>query len=373
MYFGSVKFFRHVILAVLALIVAIPLVSAVIMAVGNAGMEKKISELNDLVSSCVEFDNDGKDFSPAEFYALMERLGVKKEDFLTLLLEKNLNDSSVPDNKTDKQPAKEVPENIEAAPPSKPAGAAKRKSAVTPVKPVSNPDSSSGYKSLYPDLYVDGYADEAKPRYKDDGGYIYLTFDDGPSRHTQLILNYLDKHNVTATFFVVPDKNRSMLLNMILENGHALGVHSASHDYDDIYSSVEAFLADFKKAYDMIYKQTGIKPEIFRFPGGSRNGYNQDVCEAIIAEMTRRGFVYFDWNVDSKDYADADWTQMYTTVLKEVAENTAKGRRSVILMHDRSGGMNTVLVVEDIVMTILKDPKGYRFGKLDRSVRPVQF
>jgi len=373
LYLGSVKFFKHLILTVLALIIIIPLVSAVIMVIDRAGMEKKINELNTLFLSCEEFKNDGKEFSPEDFYALMERFGVKKEEFLTLFLEKNPRIFSVPDNHMDEQPVNDAPENIESAPPPAPADAVRRKLTISQADTVSDPKSSSDYANLYLDLYVERYADKYTSQYKDDGGYVYLTFDDGPSKHTPSILNYLKKHDVVATFFVVPDKNSSRFLNMILENGHAIGIHSASHDYYNIYSSVEAFLEDFKKAYDLILAQTGKKPEIFRFPGGSKNGYNHDVRKAIIAEMTRRGFVYFDWNVDSRDYADANWTQMYNTVSKEVAENTAKGHRSIILMHDRPGGMNTVFVVEDIVIKLLKDPNGYKFGKLDRNVRPVQF
>ena len=373
MYLGSVKFFKHLILTFLALIVVIPLVSVVIMAVGNAAMEKKLNELNALFLSYEEFKNDGKGFSPADFYALMERLGVNKEEFLALLLEKPPNIIYAPDNYKDAPPVNEAPEKIDVEPSPTPTGATGRKITTSKVEPVFEPKPLSEYANLYHDLYVERYADALSPKYKDDNGYIYLTFDDGPSKHTPSILNYLNRHNVAATFFVIPDNNSSRFLNMILENGHTIGIHSASHDYYNIYSSVEAFLADFKKAYDLIFEQTGIKPEIFRFPGGSKNGYNHDVRKAIIAEMTRRGFVYFDWNVDSRDYADAGWTQMYNTVSKEVAENTAKGHRSIILMHDRPGGMNTVLVVEDIVIMLLKDPNGYKFGKLDRNVRPVQF
>ena len=351
--------------------IIIPTVTAVVYIAGGAAKEKEINELSALVSAYEEFKNDGKDFSPDDFYALMERLGVGKEDFFTLLYEKDPDILGVLNNYTDEQPSNEAPVNIKVDPPQPaPAvDAAMSKNKTSPVAAASDPKLSSGYESLYPDLYVG----KPSPQYKDDSGYIYLTFDDGPSKHTQMILNYLGKQKVPATFFVIPDKNSARLLNMILENGHEIGVHSFSHDYSGIYSSVEAFLADFKKAYDLIYEQTKTRPEIFRFPGGSKNGYNSDVRGAIIAEMTRRGFVHFDWNVDSKDYADATWTQMYNTVTKEVAENAAKGHRSIILMHDRPGGMNTVLVIEDIIKKILKDPNGYRFGKLDRTVRPVQF
>ena len=372
MYFGSVKFFRHLILIIIALMIIIPTVAAIVFIARDAAKEKEIDELKALVSSYEEFKNDGKELSPSDFHALMERLGVRKEEFFALLYKNNPDLLIALDNQTYGQSSNEVPVKIDIDQPSAPKAspyAAKPKNTAAPGASASKQKSLSGYASLYPDIYVD------KPgaQYKEDNGYIYLTFDDGPSKHTEMILNYLGKHNVAATFFVVPDKNSARLLNMILENGHAIGVHSFTHDYNNIYSSVEAFLADFKKAYDLIYEQTKIKPEIFRFPAGSRNGYNSDVREAIIAEMTRRGFVYFDWNVDSKDYADATWTQMYNTVTKEVADNTAKGRRSIILMHDRPGGMNTVLVVEDIIKKILKDPNGYKFGKLDRNVRPVQF
>ena len=369
MYFGSVKFFRHLILIVLALMVIIPTVAAIVFKTGDTAKEKEINELKALFSAYEEFKNEGKEFSAADFHALMEILGVRKEEFFALLYEKDPNLLIVLDNQTYGQPSNAVPANIFTEPPSIALDADVLKKPAAPKVPTPAPKSLSDYTSLYPDLYVN----KPKPQYKDDGGYIYLTFDDGPSKHTEMILNYLGKHTVPATFFVIPDKNSARLLNLILENGHEIGVHSFTHDYNIIYSNVEAFLADFKKAYDLIYEQTKIKPEIFRFPAGSRNGYNSEVREAIIAEMTRRGFVYFDWNVDSKDYSDATWTQMYNTVTKEVAENTAKGRRSIILMHDRPGGMNTVLVVEDIIKKILKDPNGYKFGKLDRNVRPVQF
>jgi peptidoglycan/xylan/chitin deacetylase (PgdA/CDA1 family) len=374
LYFGSVKFFRHLILTVVALLIIIPIVISAVVIKGNAAKKQEINELKALVSAYDELKNYGKEFSPADFYALMERLGVKKEEFFALFYKNDPDILNALDTRTNEQPSNEAPKNNETSPPSPPPGAAAGlKNTTPPPESVSASKSLSGYASLYPDLYVEKNADGSRLRYKDDNGYIYLTFDDGPSRNTTVILDYLLKHNVQATFFVIPNKSSSQLLNAILKNGHTIGVHSASHDYNAIYSSVEAFLADFKEAYDLIYRQTGIKPDIFRFPGGSKNGHNNDVREAIVAEMTRRGFVYFDWNVDSRDYADATWTQMYGTVLKEVANNTANGRRSIILMHDRSGGMNTVLVVEDIIIEILKDQNGYKFGKLDRNVRPVQF
>ena len=97
---------------------------------------------------------------------------------------------------------------------------------------------------------------------------IYLTFDDGPSRNTIDILNILDKYNIKATFFVTGNESEQgiAVLKEIVKRGHTIGVHSYSHDYKKIYSNVDAFLDDFYKAFDYVYKNTGVKPTIFRFP-----------------------------------------------------------------------------------------------------------
>jgi peptidoglycan/xylan/chitin deacetylase (PgdA/CDA1 family) len=158
-------------------------------------------------------------------------------------------------------------------------------------------------------------------------------------------------------------------LNLMLDRGHQIGIHCMSHEYHIIYASVEAYLADFNEAWNLVYEQTGYKPYLFRFPGGSKNDFNKYIRDDIIAEMTRRGFVYFDWNVDSEDALGRDWTTMYNTVLNQVAANP----RSVILFHDRPGGYNTVLVIEDIIKALLADPKDYIFSAITPETRPIQF
>ena len=72
---------------------------------------------------------------------------------------------------------------------------------------------------------------------------VYLTFDDGPSDHTAEILDILKKNKVKATFFVVGKETehaKKMYQRIILE-GHTLAMHSYSHNYDQIYASVDAF------------------------------------------------------------------------------------------------------------------------------------
>jgi len=152
--------------------------------------------------------------------------------------------------------------------------------------------------------------------------------------------------------------------------GHTIGIHSISHDYEKIYSSVESYLDDFNETYMCVYNATGVKPQIFRFPGGSINNYNRFTYMQIIAEMTRRGFVYYDWNVSGEDAVHgADWTSIYNNIMSGIKSNTAD--RAIVLLHDSQSKENTVLVLEDIIDRLLED--GYRFDKLDNTVNPATF
>ena len=92
----------------------------------------------------------------------------------------------------------------------------------------------------------------------------------------------------------------------IVAAGHTLGIHTYSHDYNKIYASVEAYLEDFNAMYQVILEATGSAPQVFRFPGGSVNAYNGATYRDIISEMVRRGFVYFDWNRQTGDAVRGD-------------------------------------------------------------------
>ena len=209
----------------------------------------------------------------------------------------------------------------------------------------------------------------AESEYVRELGTVYLTFDDGPSDNTYSILSYLEQYNIKATFFVVPNRSDGCYakLKAIADAGHSIGIHSASHVYKDIYASVEAFLDDFHEAWDIVYDATGIKTEIFRFPGGSVNDFNTETRDYIIQEMNRRGFRYFDWNVDSNDAGGATWTEMYNSIPSDIANNY----RSVVLMHDSNSTPNTVLVLGDVLHVLVND--GYKFDKINNNTRPVQF
>lgn len=224
------------------------------------------------------------------------------------------------------------------------------------------------YSALYPELYVkrqEVAAAAAKT--------VYLTFDDGPSKCTEAVLDVLKEMDCKATFFVVGSQLRSdhgqEVLRRIAAEGHTIAIHSETHDYGQIYASIEAFLDDFAAVDKRIYDITGIHPTLFRFPGGSINSYNSAIYEELIGEMTRRGYNYFDWNASA---GDASVTKTSTEkIISNVTSAAQKHDEAVVLLHDSTGKENTVAALHQIIVQ-LKDA-GYQFAPLCGEVSPVIF
>ena len=91
---------------------------------------------------------------------------------------------------------------------------------------------------------------------------VYLTFDDGPSANTEKIFDSLDHYGVKGNFFVVGTDNADLreMYKRIVDEGHVLCMHSYTHKYNEIYSSVDAFTKDLDKISELLYDVTGTKP-----------------------------------------------------------------------------------------------------------------
>ena len=221
-----------------------------------------------------------------------------------------------------------------------------------------------GYTQIYPEMYVQPWEGE-----RIDGGKVCcLTFDDGPSPNTDRVLEVLGRYGIKATFFVVgktgqQDQER---MRSIVAAGHTIAMHSWSHDYKSVYASVDAFLEEFHRLYQWIYEVTGVYPQVFRFPGGSINGYDRGVYQEIIAEMTRRGFVYFDWNASAQD------ATVYPRPAWDISADCLKGigrELVVVLAHDSAARSTTV----DALPAIIEGYQnaGYTLAALHPGVEPV--
>lgn len=220
------------------------------------------------------------------------------------------------------------------------------------------------YQTLYPEMVCK----DSPEKKVINPGTVYLTFDDGPTAYTGQILDTLAQYDVKATFFVIgrTGEESRMLMKRIVDEGHTIGVHTYSHEYLDIYKSPEAYLEDFNQIYTLIESNTGVKPEIFRFPGGSINAYNRAVHQEIIAEMMRRGFTYYDWNVSSED-ASGNATQY--SVANNISSRVNHNTHHIVLMHDTNGA--TTGALSNVIQTLLES--GYKLDALTNEVRPSNF
>ena len=154
-------------------------------------------------------------------------------------------------------------------------------------------------------------------------GTVYLTFDDGPREGT-----------------------------------------TASHNYSYIYSSIDNYFNDLESVQDRVYKITGNKSKIIRFPGGSSNTISRRYKVGIMSELTKevvkRGYRYYDWNILS---GDAGETTDSRVVYQMVTEKLSKDRVNVVLMHDIKS------YTKDALRDIIKYGKenGFIFDKIEDS------
>lgn len=187
---------------------------------------------------------------------------------------------------------------------------------------------------------------------------IYLTFDDGPSAYTNELLDILKKYNVKATFFVTGNGSDAVI-KRAYEEGHSIGLHTYSHNYNKVYQSVDAYFNDLNKISNRVERITGQKSKLIRFPGGSSNtvsNFNKGIMTKLALEVEVRGYKYFDWNVGSSDTSTSDSNKIANNVIKSLRKGS-----NIVLQHDTK--YSSVKAVSKIIEYGLAN--GYIFAPLD--------
>ncbi len=181
---------------------------------------------------------------------------------------------------------------------------------------------------------------------KTGAGVIYLTFDDGPSDEvTPQVLDILKDNGIKATFFICAyDEKTKPMLQRELDEGHTVAIHGYSHEYNEVYSSPEAYMENIKKLDDMLQADFGYKAFTTRFLGGSSNTVSEKYCTGIMSELVEMvpaaGYQYMDWNVTSLDANgnNLDAESIYDSII----EGLNPSKPNVVLMHDTNQKQTTV-------------------------------
>ena len=127
-------------------------------------------------------------------------------------------------------------------------------------------------------------------------GAIAITIDDGPDPAiTPRVLDVLDEHRASATFFCIGEKveKHSALAREIVSRGHTIENHSQHHFHRFSVMGPRGIRDEVQHAQDTIEKVTGRRPQFFRAPAGLRNPFLQPVLARLglhLATWTRRGF-----------------------------------------------------------------------------------
>ena len=203
-----------------------------------------------------------------------------------------------------------------------------------------------------------------------EGKKVYLTFDDGPSIYTEKILKILKENDVKATFFVIgkTDDYSKKMYKKIIEEGHTLAMHSYSHEYSSLYSSVKAFKSDLKKIESLLTDVTGQKPKYYRFPGGSSNTVSKINMRKFISCLNEENIIYFDWNVINGDAVSKPVPK--DELVNNVITGVKDKNTSIVLMHDAGTKETTVEALPEIIKKIKK--QGAHILPIDDSTKVVQ-
>lgn len=204
----------------------------------------------------------------------------------------------------------------------------------------------------------------------------YLTFDDGPSENTIKILEILDLYKIKATFFVVGPLGeiQESVYQTIVEKGHTIGLHSYTHDYSIIYSSIDLFLEDLNKLEKLLVEKVGFVPSIYRFPGGSSNQVSKRFGGPFFMNqlkeiIKKKGYTFFDWNIDSGD--TKGYLIDFDHIIENVKNNILHKENVIILMHDSPVKTTTVQALPEIINNLKK--QGFDFKTLSKDSFCIQF
>lgn len=206
-------------------------------------------------------------------------------------------------------------------------------------------------------------------REKTDRKVVYLTFDDGPHPpETERVLDVLRERGARATFFLIGSKvsGNEAVLRRMLEEGHALGLHTYSHAGTFPLLSFDKMLADVNEGKRAVESVAGKKISLFRPPFGVTNPTIAKVIRAL-------GLHTVGWDVRSFDtmfckssehsckqsghsckqsehscnqsgysckQSGHDW---YVPVVERIMKQVRPG--SVILLHDRLDGASEILAL----------------------------
>jgi len=175
---------------------------------------------------------------------------------------------------------------------------------------------------------------------------IALTFDDGPGKFTEELLDGLKERGAKASFFLMGRKieKHPELVRRMYGEGHLVGNHTWSHPsfFTTPLADIQSELSETAALIESI---TGERPEYYRPPYGYYYG-------SLLKEIDSVAVL---WSDTPRDWVniDADYICDY------LVENARDG--AIMLLHDtKAATVPAVLRAIDIL-----SEQGYKFVRVD--------
>ena len=150
---------------------------------------------------------------------------------------------------------------------------------------------------------------------------VALTFDDGPSESTGRVLDLLQRHGATATFFQI-GQNVERLPNVareVVSAGCEVANHSYSHPRFD-FTSAEFQYNELSRTQQVIRQACGVTPAWFRAPYGVR-------WFGMAEAQKRCGLTGAMWTLIARD-----WRLDATAIEKRALGSVSSG--AILCFHD---------------------------------------
>ena len=151
---------------------------------------------------------------------------------------------------------------------------------------------------------------------------LALTFDDGPGKYTDKLLDILKKYNAHATFYVqgVMIEKHEAVIKRASAEGHEIGNHTWDHTKLTSLNK-DRIREEIVSVQDYIERLTGIRPRTVRPPYGSVN-------DDVVAIAVEEGFLIARWSVDTEDWKTLNADATYDAIMRSAKDG------SIILCHD---------------------------------------
>ena len=181
---------------------------------------------------------------------------------------------------------------------------------------------------------------------------LVLTFDDGPSKYTTELLDFLESTNTPATFFLLgeqAEKYPDIVLQESLNN--LVCIHSYTHKFFTKISKEEV-LEQVNKTSNIIQDITSITPKYIRVPYGILDDNVKETLKEVNLENVL-------WTVDSLDWKFKNKEQ----VVEYIKQNTTGN--DIILMHDIL--QSSIDAAKEIITYY--NEQGYEFVTIDEFLK----